>query len=172
MTITTNWFVIATALTALLASIAIWSPKSLYLKVGALLCATAFLPVAYFGLNDILSRPKPAQLETVHKDVEQVQVLSSIMEEDEAIYLWLQLPEVDEPRSYQLPWSDEMAKQLHKAQQEAEQTGQEVKMKKPFEKTLDTEDPVFYAAPQSPPPMKHASDDQPVLFKAATNDNE
>lgn len=170
MTITTNWFVIATAIAAVLASIAIWSPRSLKLKVAALLCATAFLPIGYYSLNDILSRPKPVLLETVHKDVEQVEVLSSIMEEDEAIYLWLQLPEVDEPRSYQLPWSEEMAKQLHKAQQQAEQEGTEVKMKKPFERTVDTESPVFYAAPPKAPPMKQASDDNPVLFKAANSD--
>jgi len=168
MTITTNWFVLATALTAVLASIAIWSPRSLPLKIGALICATAFLPLGYFGLNDILSRPKPVLLETVHKDIEQVQVLSSIMKENEAIYLWLQLPEVEEPRSYELPWSEETAKQLHKAQQDAEQTGTEVKMKKPFEKTMDTEDPVFYAAPQAPPPMKDSTDDTPVLFNAAS----
>jgi len=168
MTITTNWFVLATALTAVLASIAIWSPRSLPLKIGALICATAFLPLGYFGLNDILSRPKPVLLETVHKDIEQVQVLSSIMKENEAIYLWLQLPEVEEPRSYELPWSEETAKQLHKAQQDAEQTGTEVKMKKPFEKTMDTEDPIFYAAPQTPPPMKDSTDDTPVLFNAAS----
>ena len=90
------------------------------------------------------------------------------MKENEAIYLWLQLPEVEEPRSYELPWSEETAKQLHKAQQDAEQTGTEVKMKKPFEKTMDTEDPVFYAAPQAPPPMKDSTDDTPVLFNAAS----
>jgi len=61
-------------------------------------------------------------VEAVHKDIEQVQVLSSVMKEDEAIYLWLQIPDVDEPRSYKLPWSDEIAKELHKAQQEAEQS--------------------------------------------------
>jgi len=170
MTITTNWFIIATALTAVLASIAIWSPRSLPLKIGALICATAFLPLGYFGMNDILSRPKPMLLETVNKDIEQVQVLSSIMKENEAIYLWLQLPEVDEPRSYKLPWSEEMAKQLHKAQQDAEQDGTEVKMKKPFEKSVDSEDAVFYAAPQEAPPVKHASEDKPVLFQSATNE--
>jgi len=89
MTVTTHWFVIATALAAVLASIAIWSPRALPLKVAALICATALLPLTYISLNDILSRPKPVQLETVHKDIEQVQVLSSMMKEDEAIYVWL-----------------------------------------------------------------------------------
>ncbi len=170
MTVTTYWFVIATALAAALASIAIWSPRSLKLKVAALLCATAFLPIGYFSLNDILSRPKPVLLETVHRDIEQVQVISSLMKEDEAIYLWLQIPEVDEPRSYRLPWSDETAKELHKAMQEAEHDGTEVKMNKPFEKTIDNQQPVFYAAPPPPPPEKQIAEDKPILFKAAKND--
>ena len=170
MTVTTHWFVIATALAAVLASIAIWSPRSLPLKVAALLCATGLLPVTYASLNDILSRPKPMQLESVHKDVEQVQVLSSIMKENDAIYVWLQLPEVDEPRSYRLPWSDETAKELHKAQQEAEQSGTEVKMNKPFEKTVDSQDPVFYAAPPPAPPAKEVAEETPILFKAAKSE--
>lgn len=167
MTVTTHWFVIATALAAVLASIAIWSPRALQLKIAALICATALLPLTYVSLNDILSRPKPIQLEAVHKDIEQVQVLSSVMKEDEAIYLWLQIPEVDEPRSYKLPWSDEIAKELHKAQQEAEQSGTEVNMKKPFEKTVDSLEPVFYAAPPPAPPAKEAPEESPILFKAA-----
>ena len=171
MTITTHWFVIATAIAAVLASISIWSPRSLKLKIIALLCAGAFLPVGYFSLNDILSRPKPAQLETVHKDIDQVKVLSSMMVEDEAIYLWLRLPEVTEPRSYVLPWSDEVAKQLHKANQDAEEQGTEVEMKKPFEKTVDNQEPVFYAAPPPAPPEKQANtDEQPILFNAASSE--
>jgi len=168
MTVTTHWFVISTALIAVLASIAIWSPRLLALKVAALACATALLPIGYYGLNDILSRPKPVQLEAVHNDIDQVQVLSSIMKEDEAIYLWLQIPEVEEPRSYKLPWSDAVAKELHKAQQEAEQSGTEVKMKKPFEKTMDSEEPVFYATPPPAPPAKDAPEEKPILFKAAS----
>lgn len=104
MIVTTYWFVIATTLIAVLASIAIWSPRSLAPKIASLICATALLPVGYISLNDILSRPKPVQLEMLHKGVEQVQVLGSMMREGEAIYVWLQIPDVEEPRSYQLPW--------------------------------------------------------------------
>lgn len=170
MTITTNWFVIATALATVLASIAIWSPRSLPPKIASLVCATLLLPVTYFSLNDILSRPKPVQLEAMYSDVEQVQVVSSVMKEDEAIYVWLQIPDVEEPRSYKLPWSDETAKELHKAQQDAEESGTEVKMKKPFEKTVDNQEPVFYAAPQSAPAEKEAVDESPILFQAANKE--
>jgi len=170
MTVTTHWFVLATTLAAILATIAIWAPRRLQLKVLALVCATAFLPLAYVSFNDILSRPKPTQLETLVQGVADLTVLSSIMREDEAIYLWLQLPNVREPRSFQLPWSEETAKELHKANQEAEDQGTEVKMAKPQDKSEDTQEPVFYAEPQEAPPEKQIEEDEAIVFKAAKSE--
>ena len=167
MTVTTHWFVITAALTALLCSIAIWAPRSVKLKVAALICAAMFLPIGYTALNDILSRPKPMNLETAHRELQDVAVISSLMREDEGIYLWLQIPEIAEPRSYKLPWSEEAAKQLHKARQTAEANGTAVQMKKPFTKTLDTEKPVFYAAPQAALPPKQPPEEQPIVFNSA-----
>jgi len=170
MTITTHWFVLATTLAAILSTIAIWAPRKLQLKVLALVCATGFLPLAYMSFNDILSRPKPAQLETLVNGKDDLTVLSSIMREDEAIYLWLQLPDAREPRSFQLPWSEATAKELHKATQEAEDTGTAVKMTQPQEKTEDTQQPVFYAQPQEPPPEKQIEEDEAIVFKAAKSE--
>lgn len=170
MIVTTYWFVIATTLIAVLASIAIWSPRSLAPKIASLICATMLLPVGYVSLNDILSRPKPVQLEAMYKNVEQVQVLSSVMKEGEAIYLWLQILDVEEPRSYRLPWSEEAAKELNKARQTSEQTGTEVNMRQPFERTVDNQQPVFYAAPQAAPPEKEVVDESPILFNAANDE--
>lgn len=169
MTITTHWFVIGAALAAVLCSISIWAPRSVRMKTVALGCAAMFLPVGYIGLNDILSRPKPMQLESLHSDLQEVAVISSLMKEDQGIYLWLKLPEVEEPRSYKLPWTDEAAKQLHKAQQDAEANGTNVKMKKPFERSMDASDPVFYAPPQAALPPKQAPVDSPIVFKSAAN---
>ena len=171
MTVTTHWFVIAAAMVGLLASIAIWAPRSLKLKVFALFCASLFLPLGYISLIDILSRPKPISLESAHKKIEEVGIVSALMKEDVGIYLWLQLPNVTEPRSYKLPWSKEVARQLHKAQQDAEATGTEVKMKKPFEKNMETREAIFYASPQPAPPPKAAPDEKPVLFNAAATNN-
>lgn len=171
MTVTTHWFVIAAALVGLLATIAIWAPRSLKLKILALLCASLFLPLGYISLNDILSRPKPMSLESAHQQLEEVRIVSAMMKEDVGIYLWVQLPNVAEPRSYKLPWSTEIAKDLHKAQQQAEAEGTEVKMKKPFEKNIDTRDAIFYASPQAAPPPKAAPQEKPILFNAAASDN-
>ncbi len=169
MTITTHWFVIGAALAAVLCSISIWAPRSVKMKLVALGCAAMFLPVGYIALNDILSRPKPVQLEAMHNKLDEVSVISSLMKEDEGIYLWLQLPEIAEPRSYKLPWSDNAAKQLHKAQQDAEANGTNVQMKKPFERTIDTSEPLFYAPPQAALPPKQPPQHQPIVFKSAAN---
>ncbi|MEM7259276.1 MAG: hypothetical protein AAF404_18010 [Pseudomonadota bacterium] len=172
MTITTHWFVIGSALAAVLCSISIWAPRSVKMKLAALGCAALFLPVGYVSLNDILSRPKPMMLESLHKNLEEASVISSLMKEDEGIYLWLQLPEVTEPRSYKLPWTDEAAKQLHQARQQAETNGTGVKMKKPFERSMDASDPVFYAPPQAALPPKQAPSEQPMVFTSAANTNQ
>ncbi len=167
MTVTTHWFVIGALLLSVLATISIWAPRSLKIKIAALVSVALLLPLGYTSLNDILSRPKPIQLETAHRQLQEVNVVSSLLKENEGIYLWLQLPEIDEPRSYKLPWSEEAAKQLHQAKQQAEASGTQVQMKKPFEKSVDNQEPVFYAAPQAAPPPKEAPDESPILFNAA-----
>ncbi|OED39597.1 hypothetical protein AB833_14450 [Chromatiales bacterium (ex Bugula neritina AB1)] len=164
MTVTTHWFVVGAALVGILCSIAIWSPRSVKLKTAALACAALFLPLAYVSLNDVLSRPKPMQLETAHKQLQEASVVSALMKENVGIFLWLQLPEIVEPRSYKIPWSSETAKQLHKAQQNAEEQGTKVKMKKPFDSNLDDQEPIFYAAPQPALPPKSTPEQQPMLF--------
>ena len=167
MTVTTYWFVIGALLLSILATISIWAPRSVKIKIAALVSVALLLPLGYTSLNDILSRPKPMQLETAHRTLQEVDVISSLLREDEGIYLWLQLPEIDEPRSYKLPWSEDAAKQLHQARQQAEASGTTVQMKKPFEKSVDDQDPVFYAAPQAALPQKSAPDESPILFKSA-----
>jgi hypothetical protein len=81
-------------------------------------------------------------------------VLGSTFRENEAIYVWLQLEHVAEPRAYALPWSRDLAEQLQTAQREADESQSEVRMRLPFEPTLDDREPKFYALPQPPLPPK------------------
>ena len=46
-------FALAVILAAALASIAIWAPRRLLVRAGALACAVLFMPVAYAGLSDL-----------------------------------------------------------------------------------------------------------------------
>lgn len=152
-------------LAAVLAHIAIWSPRNLWIKIGALTATAAFLPVAYASLSTMLSRPKPIEFEWSHHQLAEAAVLGARMEEGKAIYVWLGMEGIDEPRAYVLPWDEELAKQLHGAQRSAQQTGKEVRMRKPFENSLDDRDQLFFVAPVQPPQQKEETPQNALRFE-------
>ena len=158
-------FVTLGALATVLAHIAIWSPRSVLVKVAALATTIAFLPVAYASLSTMLSRPKPIEMEWSRLQLEDAAVLSASLEENKAIYVWLGMEGIDEPRAYVLPWSKELAKQLHGAQRAAEQTGTQVRMHMPFENSLDEQAQIFYAAPEPPPAEKEAEPQNALQYQ-------
>ncbi len=149
----------------ILANLAVWAPRKLRVKLGALITAAVFLPTAYFSLSEMLGRPKPVAAEWLRGALAEATVLGSQMQQGQAIYLWLTLEGTDEPRAYALPWSEKLARQLHGARRSAEASGTRVKMRLPFEDSLDRRDRVFYAAPQSPPPEKQAPVQNPLNFQ-------
>lgn len=138
----------------MLAAITIWSHRRVLAKVAALLATALFIPAIYLGYSDLLSRPKPTSLEWWHREVSEVTVLGSSLREGEAIYLWVELPDTDEPRAYRLPWMHELAKQLHGAERDAEARGTKVLMRLPFTDRTEDLEPVFYAQPQPALPPK------------------
>jgi hypothetical protein len=145
----------ALAVTAgLVTSISIWAPRRLWLKLTALGAAALFMPLGYLSLAHLLSRPKPVALEWWLAQAPSATVLGSSMRENEAIYVWLQLEQVAEPRAYALPWNRDLAEQLQTAQREAEEQQSQVRMRLPFEPSLDDREPKFYALPQPPLPPK------------------
>jgi hypothetical protein len=154
MTELTYLFGAIALLAGALASITIWAPRRLAIKVLALGGVTLFLPLAYAGFAQLLALPKPVALEWWQANAEEATVLAASMREDEAIYLWLQLKNVPEPRAYSLPWHRELAEQLQAAQREAEESQSQVQMRLPFENSLDELEPKFYAMPQPQLPPK------------------
>ena len=153
-------------LAAILVSIALWAPRGTWIKLGALAVTAVFLPAGYFSLSEMLSRPKPVTLEFARKDLTEATVLGAQMEEGKAIYLWLGIPGVPEPRAYVLPWSKDLARQLQGAERESENTGTPVQMAKPFENSMDQRERRFYTAPQPPPPEKQRPAENPLNFQA------
>ena len=154
MTELTYLFATVAVLAGLVTSISIWAPRRLWLKLTALGAAAMFLPIGYLSLAHLLSLPKPVALEWWLTHAPTATVLGSTVREDEAIYLWLQLEQVAEPRAYALPWSRDLAEQLQTAQREADANQSQVRMRLPFEATLDDREPKFYALPQPPLPSK------------------
>lgn len=163
-------FAIVAVLAAVLANIGIWSPRRLWVKLSAVVVVALFLPAAYAAFAELLSRPKPVSIEWAQRAVPEAVVLGSSMIEDKAIYLWLGFEGQDEPRAFALPWSENLAKQMRKAQQQAEAEGTKVMVRQPFEKNLDEMERVFYPEPRTPPPPKQVSQSTaPLVFKG-TND--
>ena len=150
----TELFVVGAGLVGVLSLISIWAPRRLPIKGTALATSVLFLPLGYAGLVDLLSKPKPVDLEWWLSDAAEAEVLASRLVEDEGIYVWLQLPGVAEPRAYVLPWDRASAEQLEQAGRAAERQGGEVQMRLPFEPSLDPDEPKFYARPQPAPPPK------------------
>lgn len=153
-------YVVLALLAGALVTIAIWSPRRLAPKLVALAAAAAFMPVAYAGVAELLSRPKPISLEWAQRAAPQARVLGAKAVEGEAIFVFLELPETREPRAYRLPWRRELAEQLQGAQREAEERGGGLVMELPFdgeryEASLD-ERPVFHAPPPEALPPKEA----------------
>ncbi len=157
-------FAVAVLLAGGLASIAIWAPRRLAPKAGALACAALFMPVGYAGFSDLLSRPKPVALEWWLAHAQEATVLGSQMREGTSLYLWLQVDGESEPRAYRLPWDQRTAQQLQAALDEAERNGTQARMRLPFEPTLDAREPKFYAPPQQALPPKDLAQPPPQVY--------
>ena len=157
-------------LAALLAYIAIWSPRRLRVKLAALAAAALFLPLAYGGLAELLGRPKPLALAWTGAEPGEFAVLGARLDEGEAIYLWLGQEGEPAPWSYVLPWDETLAKELHAAQRDAEQEGAELRMRRPKRTGQDEDEPLFYARPQAPPEDKAVPADEALWFEKPAAD--
>lgn len=86
--------------------------------------------------------------------LDEARIISALPVEDQAIYLWLEVPGKSEPIVYSIPWSIEAAKSLQQAMREGESTGSGAVMTFESEGGLDDQDPKFYAMPQPANPPK------------------
>ena len=166
----TPLFALLAVLTAILATVSVWSPRRLPVKVGALLVAFALMGTGYAAMLDLLSKPKPASFEWWLAAGGDATVLGNSMVEDEAIYLWLQLDGVKEPRAYRLPWDRRTAEELQTAARAAAERQSSLRMRLPFEPSLDDRDPRFYALPQPALPPKDAAEPPPSIAPVPGSD--
>ena len=163
-------FAVAAILATALCMLSIWSPRRLPVKLGAVITSCLFFPVAYAALADLLSKPKPVGLEWWNATAEEATVLGSTMREGEGIFLWLQMNGVAEPRSYVMPWDQELAQQLQDAMEQAQEQDSGVRMRLPFEESLDPDKPKFYALPQPALPDKDEALQSPEMFNGPVTD--
>jgi len=125
-------FAATVGLFALLATIAIWSPRRTTIRAVSLAATAALLPLGYVELVELLSRPKPMDFEWFHRDTEKAVVLGHSFEEGKAIYLWLRLDKDPEPRYYVLPWRQDLAERIQETTDDAVSRGSTVTITTPF----------------------------------------
>lgn len=118
-----------------------------------LLLAVVQVALFYVATADLLGRPKPVSVELVSARLEHSEVLAHHLRQGEAIFIWLR-PEIgDDPISYQLPWSERTARDLHEASGQAEERGGTVQLTMPGEDGTEGGEPsVGWTPPVAPPP--------------------
>ena len=157
-------FALAALLAAALAGITIWAPRKVWIKVGAIAVSALFVPLAFAGLSDLLSTPKPVHMEWQYSDLSEATVIAATLREDVAMYLWLRIDGVDEPHAYVLPWDRRDAQALQDATREAEDNGGELHIMLPFESTRDDREALIYALPRETPPAKDPAPSGPLVY--------
>lgn len=148
-------FTLGLILFAILVTIVLRTCQKVWPKVVVIALSIPFAVVNYVAFSELLSRPKPLIHEWLMGDVLEATLVAAVLDEKgKAIYVWLAIPGVKEPRAYVLPWSRKRAKQIQKAQRDAGKDGRRVKVRNPFELSLDESDPMFYPEPHIAPPSK------------------
>ncbi|MBF87243.1 MAG: hypothetical protein CMJ14_04495 [Pelagibacterales bacterium] len=155
MDILNIFYIVLLALTVLLISITIWSRRPFRWRISGFFIGATLISLLFISILELLSRPKPAHLELFYKDIPEVVLLHASWEEEVALYILVEIPGVEEPRLYILPWSREDAEQFEQAMQEGEDNNEEVRIGNPFFNT-DEEDRerLVYTSPAKPMPQK------------------
>jgi len=158
-------FAACTLMLGIILWITVSGEKRFALRILALGLGISFLPMGFGAMTELLSKPKPVSLEWLQRSAVEAKVHGSIARENEAIYVWLQLPDDKEPRAYVLPWSEAAAIEMHKAKSQADAQGTQLMMKVPFKsRNKQQADTQFYPAPQpKAPPKQIVTDDVMVL---------
>jgi len=127
-------------------------------KLIAAICYCAFLVVLMATLLE--SSGTPRDIRTEWRSVRDATLISSQLDEPNAIYLWVSLDDRT-PVSYVLPWNIKIAEQIRKAGEEAKENGRAgiVKFRmgsqsNPFANNIESEH-MFWAPPQPSNPLKH-----------------
>ncbi|NKB61319.1 MAG: hypothetical protein GKR95_03980 [Gammaproteobacteria bacterium] len=139
----------------MLATIAVWSRKSLGVRMLAIVALAGMILLNYSALVNLLGRPQPIDSlgsSSIDKDAI---VLAASMAEGESIYLWLRLPNEYQPRYYRMDWNYEDAVALKKAMDRSTREESTLMMNHDYETSLEIgKEPLFYTMPHERLPLK------------------
>ena len=131
--------------------LAIWSRKDTWARPAAIVLLLAALPtIAAAGVHT-LGHHRPINLAWELGRGEYL-ILGVKMEQDKAIYLYLEAPDRLEPWPLVLPWDNETANEIQKAMDGSEGEGAdgEGKMMMNYDPSLDDNPLQFHPLPQHP----------------------
>ena len=153
-----NWFfTLLTILISFIIALSIWSRKKVKYKVLSITIGVFAYLISYATLLEILSRPKPKNLELLNKYANELTLLHVNWVEGEAIYLLVQLDDIIEPRLYKFPWNASQAQEYDEMLEKGRENGEEVKIANPFYPTnAEERKTLIYTAPAKPLPPKEA----------------
>ncbi|MAH88520.1 MAG: hypothetical protein CMJ06_00490 [Pelagibacterales bacterium] len=153
-----NWFyVLLTILISFVIAISFWSRKEVKYKVLSIVLGVFSYFISYGTMLEILSRPKPKNLELLNKYANELTLLHVNWVEGDAIYLLVQLDDLAEPRLYKFPWNASQAQEYDEALEKGRENGEEVKIANPFYPTnAEERKTLVYTAPAKPLPPKEA----------------
>ena len=153
-----NWFfTLLTILISFIIALSIWSRRKVKYKVLSMLLGVFTYLIRYATLLEILSRPKPKNLELLNKYANELTLLHVNWVEGEAIYLLVQLDDIIEPRLYKFPWNAAQAQEYDEMLEKGRENGEEVKIANPFYPTnAEERKTIIYTAPAKPLPPKEA----------------
>lgn len=103
---------LAALLALSLASLSAWSRRAVHVRVIALVLGISFVPLFGFATYDLLSRPKMMTVGELGSERTCAAVLHATIRERQGIYLFLQFPEIKEPRYVAVPWNLKFAQAL------------------------------------------------------------
>ena len=153
-----NWFFgLLTILISFIIALSIWSRKKVKYKILSITIGVFAYIISYATLLEILSRPKPKNLELLNKYANELTLLHVNWVEGEAIYLLVQLDDIIEPRLYKFPWNASQAQEYDEMLEKGRENGEEVKIANPFYPTnAEERKTIIYTAPAKPLPPKEA----------------
>lgn len=107
----------------MLAAVAGWAAVSsagrLSRKIAALVALALLVPAGYGSISELLGRPKPASSAWLEDFTTYHTVIAWDIHEDKAIYLWLEMPDGQEPRVFAFPYDTATVSRLQKAGERA-----------------------------------------------------
>ena len=153
-----NWlYALLTVLISFIIAITIWSRKDVKYKIFSIILGAFSFLISYGTMLEILSRPKPKNLELLNKYANELTLLHVNWVEGEAIYLLVQLDNLKEPRLYEFPWNASQAQEYDEMLEKGRENGEEVKIANPFYPTnAEERKTLVYTSPAKQLPPKEA----------------